>query len=59
MKNYKELLFSCFVRLILVWVLLAFSFQITMLFMSYYNPKYVQNKGNQLIWTFDGNFNKK
>jgi hypothetical protein len=58
MRNYKGLLFQGFLRLLLVWVLFAFTFQVTMLFLSIYNPPLEQKISNEVYWAIDGTFSK-
>ena len=58
MKKIKELLFLRFVQLVFVWVVFALSFQVTMLTLSYTNPKLATKIDNELTWKLDGRFNK-
>lgn len=50
--------FNIFVRICLVWVVFALSFQVTMLTLSYTNPTLATRVGNELSWKLDGRFNK-
>jgi len=54
----KQKLFAGFVRLCLVWVVFALSFQVTMLTLSYAKPELATKIGNELTWAIDGRFNK-
>jgi predicted Abi (CAAX) family protease len=58
MKNYKDFLFLGFVKLFFAWVILALTFQITMLVLSFTNPQLEQKIGNEIMWRIDGTFNK-
>lgn len=58
MNNLKEKLFLGFVKLCLVWVVFALSFQVTMLTLSVVNPDLERKIGNELTWAIDGRFNK-
>lgn len=49
---------NVFVRLCLVWVVFALSFQVTMITLSVVNPQLATKIGNELTWKFDGRFNK-
>jgi hypothetical protein len=42
----------------LAWVVLALTFQVTMLVLSVANPKLEQKIGNELMWHIDGTFKK-
>jgi len=46
-----------FVNLVLLFVLLAASFQISMVVISFTNPKLATNIAKELIWKLDGRFN--
>ena len=50
--------FNVFIRACLVWVILALSFQVTMLTMSVVNPKLETKISNELTWKLDGRFKK-
>ena len=52
----KTKLFEGFIRLCLVWVVFALSFQVTMLTLTYTKPKIATKIGNELSWKFDGRF---
>jgi hypothetical protein len=54
----KIKLFEGFVKLCLVWVAFALSFQVTMLTLSYTKPELATKIGNELTWRLDGRFNK-
>lgn len=54
----KQRLFNGFVRLCLVWVVFALSFQVTMLTLSYAKPELAREISNELSWKLDGTFNK-
>ena len=58
MKNLKDKLFLGFVKLVLVWTILALSFQVTMITLSVVNPELATKIGNELTWKLDGRFNK-
>jgi len=48
--------FGVFVRFCLVWVVFALSFQVTMLTLSFVNPKLETKISNELSWKLDGRF---
>ena len=52
----KNKLFMGFLRLCLVWVVFALSFQVFMLTTSLINPPLEQKIGNYLTWKLDGTF---
>jgi hypothetical protein len=54
----KQKLFDGFVRLVLVWVVFAFSFQVYMLTLSFTDPKLADTIAKELTWKLDGRFNK-
>ena len=54
----KTKLFEGFVRVCLVWVVFALSFQVTMLTLSVANPNLERKISNELTWALDGRFNK-
>jgi len=54
----KQRLFNGFVKLALVWVVLALSFQVTMLTLTLTKPELATKIGNELTWALDGTFNK-
>jgi hypothetical protein len=54
----KQRLFNGFVRLALVWVVFALSFQVTMLTLTFTKPELATKIGNELTWALDGTFNK-
>lgn len=58
MKKIKDQLALGFVKLALVWVIFALSFQVTMLTLSYTKPELARKIGNELTWALDGTFNK-
>jgi len=58
MKNLKGTLFLGFVKLCLVWVMFALTFQVTMITLSYTKPELATKIGNELTWKLDGRFNK-
>jgi len=58
MKNIKGTLFLGFVKLCLVWVMFALTFQVTMITLSYTKPELATKIGNELTWKLDGRFNK-
>lgn len=58
MKNIKGTLFSGFVKLCLVWVVFALTFQVTMITLSVVYPELATRVGNELTWKLDGRFNK-
>lgn len=49
---------NVFVRVVLVWVIFALTFQVSMLVISFTNPKLATKISNELSWRFDGTFNK-
>jgi len=58
MRKGKEILFLRFIQLASIWVLFALSFQVTMLTLSFVNPKLETSISNELTWKLDGRFNK-
>jgi len=52
----KTKLFEGFIRLCLVWVVFALSFQVTMITLTYTKPELATKIGNELSWKFDGRF---
>jgi hypothetical protein len=48
--------FNVFVRVCLAWAIIALAFQVTMLTLSYTNPKLATKVGNELSWKLDGRF---
>ena len=58
MNKIKDLLFLRFVQLCFVWTVVALTFQITMLTLSFVNPKLETKIGNEIMWKIDGRFNK-
>ena len=49
---------NVFIRLCLVWVMFALTFQVTMLTLSYVKPELATKVGNELTWKLDGRFKK-
>ena len=49
---------NVFVRICLVWVVFALTFQVTMLTLSFVNPELEEKIGNEIMWAIDGTFNK-
>ena len=47
---------NVFVRICLVWVIFALSFQVTMLTLSFTNPKLATKISHELSWRLDGTF---
>jgi hypothetical protein len=58
MTKIKDLLLLRFVQLCLGWVVLALTFQVTMLTLSFVNPELETKIGNEIMWKIDGRFNK-
>jgi hypothetical protein len=58
MNKIKDLLFLRFVQLCFVWTVVALTFQVTMLTLSFVNPKLETKIGNEIMWKIDGRFNK-
>jgi hypothetical protein len=54
----KEVALLSFLRLCMIWVILALTFQVTMLTLSFVNPKLETKIGNEIMWKIDGRFNK-
>ena len=48
--------FNVFIRVCLVWVVFALSFEVTMLTLSVINPELETKIGNELAWKLDGRF---
>jgi hypothetical protein len=49
---------NVFIRLCLVWVMFALTFQVTMLTLNYVKPELATKVGNELTWKLDGRFKK-
>ena len=47
---------NVFARVALVWVILALTFQVTMLVLSVVNPELETKIGNEIMWKLDGTF---
>lgn len=58
MKKLSDKIFVGYVYLCCAWVVLALSFQVTMLTLSVVNPELETKIGNELTWALDGRFNK-
>lgn len=58
MTKIKDLLFLRFVQLCLAWAIIALTFQVTMLTLSFVNPELETKIGNEIMWKIDGRFNK-
>lgn len=58
MQNFKKLLLLGFVRLSLIWVIFALTFQVSMLVLSFINSKLTKTISNKITWKLDGRFNK-
>jgi len=58
MTKNKDLLFLRFVQLCLAWTIIALTFQVTMLTLSFVNPELETKIGNEIMWKIDGRFNK-
>lgn len=58
MNKIKDLLFLRFVQLCLAWTVVALTFQITMLTLSFVNPELETKIGNEIMWKIDGRFSK-
>ena len=58
MTKINDLLFLRFVQLCLAWTILALTFQVTMLTLSFVNPELETKIGNEIMWKIDGRFNK-
>ena len=58
MSTLREKLFLGFVKLVFVWTILALTFQVTMLTLSFVNPELEEKIGNEIMWAIDGTFNK-
>jgi hypothetical protein len=54
----KQRLFNSFLKVCLVWVVFALSFQVTMLTLTFTKPELATKIGNELTWALDGTFNK-
>ena len=54
----KQRLINWFLRVCLVGVVFALSFQVTMLTLSVTKPELATRIGNELSWKLDGRFNK-
>ena len=49
---------NVFARICLAWVILALTFQVTMITLSVVNPELERKIGNEIMWKIDGTFNK-
>jgi hypothetical protein len=58
MTKMKDLLFLRFIQLCLAWTVVALTFQVTMLTLSFVNPELETKIGNEIMWKIDGRFNK-
>lgn len=58
MNKITNYLFLWFIKLCFVWVVLALTFQITMLILTFTNPTLERKISNELMWKIDGTFNK-
>lgn len=47
---------NVYVKICLVWVIFALSFQVTMLTLSFTNPKLATRISHELTWRLDGRF---
>jgi len=54
----KKFLLSTYVKLCLVWVILALGFQVSMVFLQFANPKLADSIAKELTWKLDGRFKK-
>ena len=54
----KDLLFLRFIQLCLAWTVVALTFQVTMITLSFVNPELETKIGNEIMWKIDGRFNK-
>lgn len=58
MQNFKKLLLLVFIRLPLIWIIFALTFQVYMLVLSFINSKLTKTISNKITWKLDGRFNK-
>jgi predicted Abi (CAAX) family protease len=58
MNKIKDRLFLGFVKLVFAWTVVALSFQVTMITLSYVKPELATKIGNELTWKLDGRFKK-
>lgn len=58
MNKITNYLFLWFIKLCFVWVVLALTFQVTMLILTFTNPTLERKISNELMWKIDGTFNK-
>ncbi len=47
---------NVYAKICLVWVIFALSFQVTMLTLSFTNPKLATRISHELTWRLDGRF---
>ena len=58
MNKIKDLLLLRFAQLVFAWTVVALTFQLTMLTLSFVNPELETKIGNEIMWKIDGRFNK-
>ena len=54
----KKFLFNTYVKLCLVWVILALGVQVSMIFLQFANPKLAESIAKQVTWKLDDRFKK-
>jgi len=56
-ENWKEIIGITFIKLVLVWVIVALLFQVSMVMVHFFGPtKMEQNIANEISWKIDGTF---
>lgn len=56
MKKIADILFGGFVRLVFAWVMLAFCFQMYVVYIHFTDEEKEQRMANEFAWKFDGRF---
>ena len=56
MKKIADILFGGFVRLVFAWVILAFSFQVYMIYVHFTDEEKEQRMANEFDLKFDGRY---
>ena len=56
MKKLVDLFFAGFVRLVFAWVVLAFSFQVYMVYVHFTDEEKEQRMADEFAFKFDGNY---
>lgn len=54
----KKFLLNVYIKLCLIWVVIALTFQVTMVVLQFANPKIADSVAKELTWKIDGTFKK-